>query len=215
MSKIPTADLCMVDQKLYALFDKINPHLHSIGVTPNMITLGSVVSACGSIYAFYKKQYMISGGLFVVAQILDAQDGYYARKYNMVSTTGDWLDHITDVVSGVGLFWVLYHTRDRFSGPVKIMIALWVALLLLVVWLQMSCIEKRYSELNADNSAPPQYSVSLKYLPQTVSDKTCKKYFGSGLRHFNISTVSLLYVFVCLMCSLSDRGMTTTKAKTQ
>lgn len=204
MSKIPTNELCELDRGLYALFDKIDPVLFELGVTPNLLTLGSVTSACLSIYAFYKEKYLESGGLFVLAQIFDAHDGYFARKYNMVSNLGDWFDHVTDVVSGIGLITVLFYSRYRFNKYTKLALFAWVVLLVFIAWFQVSCVEKKYHE-SAKGQGPTANSDTLKFLPRSVRQKDCDLYFGSKLRHINITTVSLLYAGLCILIWIERR----------
>ncbi len=48
----------------------------------------------GGIYV--KSQYLIAGGLFMLASLTDFLDGYIARKYNMITDTGKMLDAIAD-----------------------------------------------------------------------------------------------------------------------
>ncbi len=50
----------------------------------------------GGIYV--KSQYLIAGGLFILASLTDFLDGYIARKYHLITDTGKMLDAIADKV---------------------------------------------------------------------------------------------------------------------
>ncbi len=47
---------------------------------------------------FVRSEYLIAGGLFIIASITDFLDGYIARKYNLITDTGKMLDAIADKV---------------------------------------------------------------------------------------------------------------------
>ena len=62
---------------------------YNVGITfPSFIVGGVMVEV----------QYLIAGGIFVIASITDFFDGYLARKYNLVTDTGKMLDAIADKV---------------------------------------------------------------------------------------------------------------------
>lgn len=69
---------------------------------PNKLTLTRIILIPFFIVAFYglcfTGRYIISLGIFAIASITDFFDGYIARKYNMVTDLGKFLDPIADKV---------------------------------------------------------------------------------------------------------------------
>lgn len=69
---------------------------------PNKLTLTRIILIPFFIVAFYglyfTGRYFISLGIFAIASITDFFDGYIARKYNMVTDLGKFLDPIADKV---------------------------------------------------------------------------------------------------------------------
>lgn len=68
---------------------------------PNKLTLGRLILIPFFILAFYLNfsgHYLVSLAIFGVAAFTDFLDGYIARKYNMVTDLGKFLDPIADKV---------------------------------------------------------------------------------------------------------------------
>ena len=68
---------------------------------PNKLTLLRIILIPFFMLAFYLDftgHYLVSLGIFAVAAITDFFDGYIARKYNMVTDMGKFLDPIADKV---------------------------------------------------------------------------------------------------------------------
>ena len=69
---------------------------------PNKLTLLRLILIPFFIAAFYlgffAGHYFVALGIFVVASLTDFFDGYIARKYNMVTDLGKFLDPIADKV---------------------------------------------------------------------------------------------------------------------
>lgn len=69
---------------------------------PNKMTLLRLILIPFFIAAFYlgffAGHYFVALGIFVVASLTDFLDGYIARKYNMVTDLGKFLDPIADKV---------------------------------------------------------------------------------------------------------------------
>ena len=69
---------------------------------PNKISLTRIALIPIIIFFFFETfipngiNYFITGGLFILAAYTDALDGHIARKYNLVTTLGKFLDSIAD-----------------------------------------------------------------------------------------------------------------------
>jgi len=75
---------------------------------PNTLTLSRLVLAVGVFALIDFRQYLPALGLFIVASITDALDGYFARLLNQTSAVGRQLDPLVDklVMSGVLVYLV-------------------------------------------------------------------------------------------------------------
>lgn len=70
--------------------------------TPNKISLVRILLIPVIIFFFFATfipngiNYFVASGLFILAAYTDALDGHIARKYNLVTTLGKFLDSIAD-----------------------------------------------------------------------------------------------------------------------
>ena len=84
-------------------------------LTPNMITtVGNLLRFTG-VWLFYQRQCALEAALFtLLGGYCDFLDGHYARKYDMVTTFGDYYDHLTDWMWAGSLIAIFYF---RYSLP--------------------------------------------------------------------------------------------------
>ena len=69
--------------------------------TPNNLTLSRIVIAPVFMYFLILDDYlmrMIALGLFIIASFTDLADGYYARKYGIVTGFGKFMDPLADKI---------------------------------------------------------------------------------------------------------------------
>jgi CDP-diacylglycerol--glycerol-3-phosphate 3-phosphatidyltransferase len=69
--------------------------------TPNKLTLSRIVIAPVFMYFLIMDNYymrLVSLGLFIVAALTDLADGYYARKYGIVTGFGKFMDPLADKI---------------------------------------------------------------------------------------------------------------------
>jgi len=111
---------------------------HSIGLTPNQVSLLGLLSALFSAYLYWSSQFDVA--LLIVAAIfllisgfLDALDGVLARLYGELTVFGGFLDSLLDryadafVLVGVTLGWLTTESLWLFCGLAALMGSLLVS----------------------------------------------------------------------------------------
>jgi cardiolipin synthase len=71
---------------------------------PNLITLARILSVPIVVWAITSGEMMIAFILFVIAGISDAVDGYLAKRFNMASELGAYLDPLADKALIVSIY---------------------------------------------------------------------------------------------------------------
>ena len=100
---------------------------HSIGLTPNQISLLGVLSALFSAYFYWSSQFevalLLAAALFLlISGFLDALDGVLAKLYGEVTVFGGFLDSLLDryadafVFLGIILGWLITDSVWVFWG---------------------------------------------------------------------------------------------------
>ena len=75
----------------------------------NILTTFNLLFGLASMHAAYREQYELSVIFLVLASISDMFDGHVARKLNIASEIGKYLDSNADLVSfGVAPAWLIY-----------------------------------------------------------------------------------------------------------
>jgi phosphatidylglycerophosphate synthase len=168
------------DNILYDLSEVFSEQFHKWGFTPNVLTTLSNIFFIFSVIYIYKQQYVIATILYIVAYFFDNFDGYFARKYDMVTVFGDYYDHTSDILKGIIIIIILFKLlpSDRFKKFIVIFLILFFIFLV-----QFGCQEKYY---NTNQS--PSLAVWKKlciYNPEKTMRIT--RYFGSGTLYLLIA----------------------------
>jgi phosphatidylglycerophosphate synthase len=165
-----------IDYKLYELSEYVSEYLHNIKIftiTPNTITIFGIFISFLSIYALWNNYYIISITLLFFRHFLDCLDGYYARKYNMQSEFGDYLDHISDLFTFISIFLILLYKLKKIE---KLVFLILTAFLSLISLIQIGCQEIIYDNKNDKNSSLKQ----TKKLCFNTNFIHFTKYFANG-----------------------------------
>lgn len=103
-----------IDNILYNIIENIECYFKSMNFTPNMITtIGNIFGLVG-IYMLLQKKFVLASIFYSIRYFFDCLDGFYARKYDMVTTFGDYYDHISDVFLNVLFLFLMYIYYPKF-----------------------------------------------------------------------------------------------------
>ena len=86
---------------------------------PNKLTLSRVLMIPVFVVFFYVQftgHYFVALGVFIIASLTDLLDGKIARKYNLVTNLGKFLDPIADKVLVLTGFVLLLTTPEAFTA---------------------------------------------------------------------------------------------------
>lgn len=83
--------------------------MKALRAAPNLLTFLRLCLVPFIVLIILQDHYRIAFGIFVVAGITDALDGYLARKLNQVTVLGHYLDPVADKLMLSTLFLVLHH----------------------------------------------------------------------------------------------------------
>lgn len=83
--------------------------MKALRAAPNLLTFLRLCLIPLIVLAIFQDRYRIAFGVFVLAGITDALDGYLARKLNQVTVLGHYLDPIADKLMLSTLFLALHH----------------------------------------------------------------------------------------------------------
>ena len=178
------------DNLFYIGVENIEGYFKSLNFTPNMITtIGNIFGLVG-IYMFFQKKFILAGIFYLIRYFFDCVDGYYARKYNMVTKFGDLYDHISDVFIFVLNLVILRIYYPKFFTLYDFMIMLlFTYLLFLFIYYQ----EYKYGNPNESSFLD---TIKNFILPQLKirSNKDFEKNIH-WVKYFGCGTFSLIIAF--------------------
>lgn len=189
MRKIPTNIENPIDNMLIDMAEPMCLIFRSMNFTPNGITTLSLIFGVFAIVGLYKGHSIFAVIMMALSYLMDCCDGYYARKYNMVTKGGDCYDHIKDVTVFSLFIYVLYK-RNKQKLSRKEWIIVWSILLFFAVMsgLYFACQERYYGK---EDQIP-----TLGCLSQLISTKEKAEKWLEILRFFGLGTfMTVMLIF--------------------
>ena len=189
MRKIPKELDNPVENAFLDAAERISPFFRQLHFTPNMITTLSNLFSLAAIYCVYRRNFIVAAVLWIIGFFFDCVDGYYARKYKMVSEFGDLYDHISDVVTYL-LLWATLFVVDVKLFALFFSLNVFLGILMSV---HLGCQEMYYDK---DDSAALDLSKQLcfaKNKKELETQMRYTRYFGPGTFAFYIAGVILAY----------------------
>lgn len=110
-------------------------------IHPNIITLSNILLRIYIMHNLQKNIYKNIPIYIIFSCFLDYLDGYIARKYNMITELGDYLDHIGDTVF---LLFILYIMITKLNNKYKNKILFILFLFVISNLINLGCQEKYY-----------------------------------------------------------------------
>ena len=177
-----------IDNILIDQCEKVSGYLYALKFTPNMITSIGLVIGLLSVYFMYKKNYIVAGFLFVLCYFFDCLDGYYARKYNMVTRFGDYYDHLRDVlIFSLVSFFIFHHLNNAFEKSTFVIV---MSIFLFLMSVHMGCQECK-TTYGTHNEC---LSIYKKLCPNEQA-VYYSRFFGAGTTIF-VTTLFILMLAV-------------------
>lgn len=147
--KIPASMENPLDNVLIWVCERLSPFFRSLGHTPNALTTYSLITGLGSVYSLWQGNLWTFAILWFVSYFFDCIDGYFARKYDMVTAFGDMYDHVKDTVVNALLFVV---ALARYRSSVSVWHIGVVVASLALMGMHLGCQERIYSARGGEDS---------------------------------------------------------------
>ena len=164
------------------IFKFIDLHLHifyDLGFTPNMVTTLSIVFGLFAAYQIMQCRLWFAAICWLISYYLDCVDGKLARKYNMISKTGDMYDHIGDLVKFIAVLTALFISNEERPNVKQ---WVYVGIILLLVLLQVIHLGHQESIYNKKDESPYLNVVRLLFVNEENARENIKytRHFGCG-----------------------------------
>ena len=189
MRKIPSIYDSPIDNIILVFVEQTEIIFRYLNMTPNMLTLISTISYIIATYLWYYSYNMYFLIFYLTGYYFDCLDGYYARKYNMVTEFGDYFDHYKDIL--VILVYISY-TLKKLSSMGIVYLLPYVTMVILNL-IHVSATEK-YLALTNNNSSSLSFLQLSSLNEKNAIEETLKNYrfFGCGTSVFVTGIIIVL-----------------------
>jgi phosphatidylglycerophosphate synthase len=137
MRKVPQELENPIDNIFINLSEKIAPLLYKLHITPNDITTLSFISGLISIYYLKKNNMKLFATWYLLGHFFDCMDGFYARKYDLVTDVGCIYDHSTDVIICILILYIFLKKKRNTLCNIRIICIILVFFILLFIYVQL------------------------------------------------------------------------------
>ena len=190
MRKIPVEIENPIDNFCINIAEVTSPFFKDLNFTPNTITTFSLITGIMSITSYIKGDYTASAFYYFSSYIFDCCDGFYARKYDMVTDFGDRYDHYKDfLVASILLFFIVKRYLAA-KGIVRFLPFLYL-IFMLTQSVQVGCQERLFNR-----SGEPNFLNSFKQVCPVGDDDIYD--FMKTVRFGGIGTGVIFVVFLIL-----------------
>jgi len=107
MSVLPHQYECPIDSVIIDMCAAVAPFFKETGHTANAITFEGGILSAYSLYLLYNYDVKNFALFYALGYAFDCLDGHFARRYKMVSKFGEYFEHIKDILTTVGYFYIL------------------------------------------------------------------------------------------------------------
>ena len=172
--KIPREYENPIDDKLLLLCDKMTNFCVKYNITPNQVTLIRFYFIFIIYhYLFNTNNYIIPCILIFIFYLFDCLDGHLARKTNKVTVLGDIMDHMTDLILCIVIYYYIYKNKHF-----KLLIFLLIINYLTIIHLDL---QQKHNKILKPEEATDELLDLHKYLYSFDNHHiSWTKYFGAG-----------------------------------
>jgi hypothetical protein len=187
MRKIPIEYENPIDNILIDLADKACPYFKQNNCIPNEISIISLFLGLFSAYQLFIDNNILAGIFWILSYWFDCLDGHYARKYNMETVLGDYIDHVSDLIKICAIIYVFIYKYNFIAWKLYLVLIVMTVLSLS----HLGCQELYYDEITHIDA--PLIGVYKCLCPYDDAKKALKitKYVGCG-------TVNIIVMCMCM-----------------
>lgn len=182
MRKIKSENENFIDDFLIDISEYVSPMFYNWGFSPNDITTLSLITGVLCIYFLYTKNIILFVLFFILSYFFDCLDGYFARKYKMVTKFGDLYDHIKDTLVHIVLYSTIIYIyyNNRYFIPVSITLVIFI----LLSGIHLTCQQVLHTGMDVKDDYLDKYIHFFEFLgitePMCYDMINYTKYVGVG-----------------------------------